>query len=183
MDYGKYIVEYGIDIRNKVIHLHGLVDIDLYDHVVRSLAVLDNAYPDENYDVTVMMSTYGGELYYGFAIYDALKAWGGKVKIICNGPVMSAGTVILQAATHRIMMPNSFLLIHFGEELNTDRQTKHHNNQLDKRMQKLICSSVKVKAKTAKGWFSKESYFDTKRAIDVGLIDRIFGDEPEKSSS
>lgn len=182
MDNGKFIVEYGIDIKHKVIHLHGGIDIDAYDQVIRGLALLDNMHPEDDYDVTLMLSTYGGDIYYGFAIYDALKAWGGNVKIICNGPVMSAGTIILQAATTRIMMPHSYLLVHFGEELNTDRQTKMHNDALDKRMEKLIAGNVKVQAKTVKKWFSKESYFDARRALDVGLVDRIFGHEQEEQS-
>src|ERR1051325_3029687 len=65
--------------------------------------------------ITVYMQTCGGDWNYGMAIYDAIVNSESPVYIIGYGQIASIGAVILQAAAKRVLMPNCYLTIHFGE--------------------------------------------------------------------
>lgn len=169
----KIMSEHNIDVLQGVINISGDVDENLYDKLVQDISIMSAFSPDRMENLTVYLSTYGGDIYYGFAIYDYLKLTTGKLKIVCSGPVMSAGVIILQAATERVMMPNSKLLVHFGMEVNDSQQAKQHNDELTKDIKKLLTTKCTAKEQTVKKWFSKESYFDHRRALAVGLVDRV----------
>lgn len=169
----KILTDHNVNVLEGIITITGDVDEMLYEKLVQDIAILNLFNPDALENLTVMLSTYGGEVYYGFAIYDYLRLSVGKLKIICAGPVMSAGVLILQAAHDRVMLPNAHLLVHFGSEVNDNQQTKHHNEDLTKDIKKILIDRCKAKEQTVKKWFSKESYFDKNRAIAVGLVDRV----------
>ena len=176
MDHVKELLEHGVDVVNKTIHMYEDIDKDAFFQVTAGLAFIRNHVKKEC-DITIELSTYGGDLYYGFAIYDALMRWRGKVTIICCGPVMSAGTLVLQAGDRRVMLPNSDLMVHFGEQTTTDLATKVHYDYMFNKMQKLMASRSKVKLSSVKKWFTKESYFDKHKALEVGLVDEVLHHE------
>jgi len=168
----KIMSEHNVNVVDSVISLTGEVGEEMYEKMVQDLNLLQIYHEGSPELTTVVLSTYGGDLYYGFAIYDYLKRFTDKLKIICSGPVMSAGSLILQAADDRVMMPNSHILVHFGLETNTNTQEKHQHDLLMKQIKKVLIERCTAKEQTVKKWFSKESYFDVKRAISVGLVDR-----------
>ena len=167
----KILAEHGVDLVNNTIYLNGDVDGELYDFLMQGLAMINLGGNKEMEKTTIVLSTYGGDVYFGLAMYDAIKVFAGQTKIICSGPVMSAGTIILQAADERVMMENSHLLVHYGMEVNGDTNTKIQHEMLQKRMKAVLIDKCSAKPATIKKWFTKESYFDTKRAIEVGLVD------------
>lgn len=70
--------------------------------------------------ILVHMITCGGDWNYGLAIYDAIKECcesqaGCEITILAYAHSRSMSSVIPQAATHRIMMPNTDFLIHWGQ--------------------------------------------------------------------
>mgnify|MGYP003321978625 CR=1 FL=1 len=68
--------------------------------------------------ITILMNNPGGEWYHGMAIYDAIRTSTCYCTIKVYGHAMSMGSLILQAADHRVMMPNSRFMIHYGESGN-----------------------------------------------------------------
>jgi ATP-dependent protease ClpP protease subunit len=64
--------------------------------------------------ITILMNNPGGDWYHGMAIYDAIKCSQCHCTIRVYGHAMSMGSIILQAADRRIMMPNSRFMIHYG---------------------------------------------------------------------
>ena len=181
----KIITDHNVDIDDGLFSIIGDVNEDLYEKVFQDIILLtkneDNV--DKNGKIkqaTLFLSTYGGEVYYGFAIYDLLKISVKNLKIICSGPVMSAGTIILQAGHERVAMPNAQLLVHFGMEVNDSQQSKQHHADVNKRIKKILSDRCTVKEQTVKKWFSKESYFDSARAKEVGLVDRIVGQDEQE---
>lgn len=169
----KVISDHAVDIEDFIIHLNGDVSDEMYDHLVQGVALIEAANGGPVDELTIYLSTYGGDVYYGFAIYDFLKLSSSKIRIVATGPVMSAGVLILQAADERIMMPNSHILVHFGMEVNDNQQTKHQHDLLTRELKRLLIERCTAKEETVKKWFSKESYFDKKRALSVGLVDKV----------
>lgn len=68
--------------------------------------------------INVNLLSYGGDLYAGFAIYDVLTRSKCDVIIRGFGAIMSAGSIILQAATpgYRLLYPHAAVMLHAGTE-------------------------------------------------------------------
>jgi ATP-dependent Clp endopeptidase proteolytic subunit ClpP len=66
--------------------------------------------------INIVMNNPGGDWYHGMAIYDSIKYSVCKTSMKVYGHAMSMGSIILQAANERIMMPNSRFMIHYGTD-------------------------------------------------------------------
>ena len=62
------------------------------------------------------MNTTGGDEYAMWAIYDTIKGLNLPVKIIAQGACMSAGSIILQAGTQRLIGKNCVFMMHDGSD-------------------------------------------------------------------
>lgn len=62
--------------------------------------------------INVYISSYGGEVQAGLAIYNALKRHKAKVRTYCDGFACSIASVIFMAGEERIMNESSLLMIH-----------------------------------------------------------------------
>lgn len=73
---------------------------------------LDSVLPVLKEGKTIVFDSFGGDLWEGLKIHDAIKALGVDVEVGILGSCMSAATLPLCAATKRWTTPNSRLLIH-----------------------------------------------------------------------
>jgi len=80
--------------------------------IIKNLHLLRYASP--NLPVMIHMSTIGGEWGYGMAIYDAIRAMPYHITIVGYAHARSMASIILQAADHRVLMPNSCFMLHHG---------------------------------------------------------------------
>lgn len=134
-------------------------------------------------DITILLTTPGGSVLAGFALYDyirQLREKGHKVTIQVIGYAMSMGVTLLQAADERLISPNSFLLIHEtsggGENMTFSQakdNLKHAQMMQDKMFETLAergnLTSRQLKAKAARtDWL-----IDSKEALKHGLVDSI----------
>jgi ATP-dependent protease ClpP protease subunit len=110
---------YNIDIKNREIYLHpNFIDSDdsgvdfvsaVYLH--KNLRYLNTL---SNDPIVIHMHIQGGDWCDCLSMYDSIKASYAPVAIIVYSRAESSGSVILQAADLRIMMPNAYTLIHYG---------------------------------------------------------------------
>jgi ATP-dependent protease ClpP protease subunit len=87
------------------------VDHIMAEYLIKGIHTLESA---NRKPITIIMNNPGGDWYHGMAIYDAIKCSPCECTIRVYGHAMSMGSIILQAADHRIMMPNSRVMIHYG---------------------------------------------------------------------
>lgn len=130
-------------------------------------------------DITLVVSTYGGDLYVAFAIYDLLRHHanqGFKVTTIATGPCMSSGLLILQAGDKRAMTQNSFLLTHYGEAGAESVEDVKQNNKIHELHKKIVSQHVTVTKRTINSWYKHDTYFDAKKALEIGLVDEVIVD-------
>lgn len=123
--------------------------------------------------ITVNFSTYGGDVYYALAIYDLIKASRRPVDIVANGPLMSAGTLIIQAARRRLATSGAYLLVHFGSESSDSQAQLKHWRELEKKWLSLFSERTEIGIRTVKKWHAGETYFSAEEALKVGLIDEV----------
>ena len=103
----------GICFVTKTIKIFGEINSEMKDKAVSNLHLLDQV----SGEVTILLSSEGGDVSSGLAIVDAIRAMKNNVRIIAYEEVASMASVIFQAAdeNRRFMMPNSYLMLHEGE--------------------------------------------------------------------
>ena len=89
------------------------VDNLMAEYFVKGMHLLETR-TGKNPDINIIMNNPGGDWYHGMAIYDAIRYSRCPSTIRVFGHAMSMGSVILQAADNRVMMPNSRFMIHYG---------------------------------------------------------------------
>lgn len=168
----KLLLSMGIDTETATVDLTGEVDDVMYKKVLKAIHILKDA----DY-ITFVLNTPGGSFYQGLAIYDLIRLGAPNSKIICCGMVMSAGVIILTAGSTRVSYPSTQFLVHYGEDSNTSTTEANHNAKMLRLMKDILCTKVNVKRRTVNSWFTKETYYDVKGALEVGLIDRVVEDD------
>lgn len=80
-------------------------------------ATAPNAFKEElkafaGKDLTVWIDSYGGSVFAGASIYNALKEHNGKITVKVDGKAMSAASVIAMAGDEILMSPVAVMMIH-----------------------------------------------------------------------
>ncbi len=171
--------EMGVDIRNGVIPLIGEVGQEMHHYLVRVLNEISNE-GLEYEQLTIILNTFGGDLYSAFGIKNLLQAQTTDVRIVCNGPVMSAGTVILLGGNIREMTPDSYLMVHYGEDVSEGERDLKQNARLLKKMKQLYTEESTVSSRMVSKWFDGNTYYNADEALKLGLIDRVTANEKKK---
>jgi ATP-dependent protease ClpP protease subunit len=81
---------------------------DQVSNTIRSLHLMEQESTEE---ITILMSSFGGDAYTGFAVYDAISNSKCHITIKVLGHCMSMGTIVLQAADQRLAFPNATFMI------------------------------------------------------------------------
>jgi len=87
------------------------VDNFMAEYFIKGMYVLESK---GDKPITIIMNNPGGDWYHGMAIYDSIYNSKSHCTIKVYGHAMSMGSIILQAADERVMMPNSRFMIHYG---------------------------------------------------------------------
>lgn len=92
------------------------VDAYMAEYAIKGIHLLErNSEP-----ITIVMNNPGGDFFHGLAIYDAIKCSPCHCTIKVYGHAMSMGSLILQAADKRVIMPNARFMIHYGYDAKHD---------------------------------------------------------------
>lgn len=130
--------------------------------------------------IQVLLSTYGGVVYDGLSLYDAIKNSKTEVDITCFGKIMSMGIVILLAAKNRKAYRNTTFMIHelscgyIGKIADMEEsvdESKRINNILFDIIEK---ETNITKSKLMDIYERKKDWFITAdEALELGLITEI----------
>ncbi len=138
--------------------------------------------PREHIDIEFV--SYGGDLHASFGIFDRITMVSVPVHIYVYGPCMSAGSLILQAATKRFMSPKSSLMLHYGftaDEGTSDPKRleevlRYHKKLMDT-LVSIYLSSCNKNILTEEILRNKilpiETYLDAESCLKYGLTDEI----------
>jgi len=114
------IHEFSIDVENREVYLHSYIDsgsdeggVDYrtainFEKNIRYLNIISND------PIIVHMHLPGGDWTDCLGIYDTILKSKSPIGIIAYAKAESSSGVIFQAAKLRILMPNSYMLIHYG---------------------------------------------------------------------
>jgi ATP-dependent Clp protease protease subunit len=133
--------------------------------------------------ITIIMNNPGGDWYHAMAMYDSIKLCPNEITIQVFGYVMSAGAVILQAADHREMSPNSEMMIHYGSDgfyghSRDFEKAAEQSKKINKKMEDIFLARIKehdqsfTRAKL-QNLMKFDKYFTAEEAVSLGLADEI----------
>ena len=138
-------------------------------------------------------STIGGEWADGMSIFDNISYSSLPVYMIGHGCLCSMGTIILQAASKRYLMPNCDIMVHFGDltlsghQVSVESGTKYYvkvkNQMIDIYTDRCIkgkffkdrsYSRAKTKAYIKRKLESSvDWYMSAQEAVDFGFADKV----------
>jgi hypothetical protein len=195
---------HNIDTKNREIFLHSyLVDsetdpgVDYKSAVVfeKNLRYLNSISSDP---ILIHMHIPGGDWEDCMAIYDSIRYSKSKTIMLAYGKVQSASSVILQAPSVRVLMPNVNVLIHYGSisfdsehskaaTSNVEWNERECDKMIDIFVQRCMQGSM-AKEKNWKNMMAKKHIqsqlankcdwiLNAQQAIEYGFADGIIGDK------
>lgn len=130
--------------------------------------------------IQVLLSTYGGCVYDGLSLYDAIKNSKTEVDITCFGKIMSMGIIVLLAAKTRKAYRNTRFMIHemsscvFGKLADME-ETFDESKQLNKILFDIIEKETNINKSKLKEIYDHKTdwYFSADEALELGIITEI----------
>jgi ATP-dependent Clp protease protease subunit len=135
---------------------------------------------DAEKPITVYINSFGGCWFNGFAVYDIIKACPATVTAYVVGSAMSMGSLILQAADHRVIYPNATVMVHDGSWNVEDTVQSFHNwAEFSKKAQQQMYGIYAGRSGRPPSFWKKKCAADlilsAKEAKELGLVDEILG--------
>lgn len=142
------IHELGLDTKNRIIYLPAVkgssgtpeasdISYESYDSLIKNLNILNSI---SNKPIKLFVNSNGGDVLHGMGMYDAIKLSNSPVDAYCYGNVHSAASILIQAARHRYISPNTSMLVHYGESYvaGTHRAAKNTFAYYDKLIDNML---------------------------------------------
>lgn len=159
-------------------------DFQMAERLIKGLWILDKSAPSGEQPITILMNNLGGNEYHCFAMYDAIKACKNHVTIIGIGHVMSAGSIMFQAADERIMTPHARMMIHYGtwfvpeDHPKNVYKTADEGKKIDKIMKDMYLERIREKhpmytEDELDKLLNFDTYLDPHEAVALGLADKV----------
>jgi ATP-dependent Clp protease protease subunit len=168
--------DYDIHLESRTIYLGSEIDEGTTERVIKGLHLLGRISHNK---LSVLLNSPGGCLYNGLAIFDAIKACSCPVAIEVLGHAMSMGSIILQAATQRIVHKNATIMIHDGTEYfeGKPRDLESWANHGKNMRGKIYEIYAERSGKSPKYWEDKCTHdfiLSAEQAVKEKLADTIF---------
>jgi ATP-dependent Clp protease protease subunit len=175
---------YDLDIDNRILWLGGNVDKHMAEKAIKGLITLDMLAPTGDKPITIILSSNGGHVYDGLAVYDAIRSCKNEVTVMVYGKALSMAAWILQAAKHRVMAPSARLMIHDGSDSHDTNHPKIIERwveqwKIDNELfQDILLNRIREKHPDfSKKKLAKMLAFDTilspEQAVELGLADEV----------
>lgn len=139
-------------------------------------------------DISVWLNSPGGDVFAASQIYTMLKEYKGKVTVKIDGLAASAASVIAMAGDEILMSPVAMMMIHnpatiiFGEA--ADFQS---GIEMLSEVKESIVNAYEQKTSLSRAKISRmmdaETWFNAKKAVELGFADRILYEELKEESS
>lgn len=135
----------------------------------------------EQADVEVHINSPGGDMFEGVAIYNRLRAHGGKVTVKVMGLAASAASIIAMAGDERLIGDGAFLMIHnawvwAAGNRNELRDVADWLEPFDAAMVDVYAARTGQTAAAVSAWMDAETWLNSSLAIErgfaTGLVDR-----------
>lgn len=167
-------------------------EVYIYDEIgawgITALDFIDELKQINSANFDLHISSPGGEVWDGLAIYNAIKQHPANVTVYIDGIAASAASFIAMAGDNIVIAKNAEMMIHdamglvMGNASDMQEMITHLNRMSDN-----IASIYADKAGgTPEEWRAKmlaETWFTATEALDAGLVNSVQGSEPVGDSN
>ncbi len=187
-DYGLYIPSRKLIVESVQVDLErgeSGVDAQMWSRLEKGLGILER-WPlsaEQDNTITIVMNNPGGDAYHMFGMYDRIRASPCPITIEASGYVMSAASIILQAADMRRMHEHATMMIHHGSEsfkghAKDFQSAAKENERLQESMYGIYLERIRQKKpkfskKNLKEMMKFDRYIPALEAVELGLADEI----------
>lgn len=128
--------------------------------------------------LTVRINSPGGEVFDGFAIYQALKDWAGEVTVHVDGVAASIASVIAMAGQRVVMAGPAMLMIHdpWGYAVGNAAELRKQADVMDKVATSIASAYVERTGRAEadiRAEMSAETWFTADEAVALGFADEV----------
>lgn len=167
-------------LRDRIVYLNGEVNDEVSCSIVSQMLFLEKE--DSTKDVSLYISSPGGSVTAGLAIFDIMNLMKYDVKTLCIGHAYSMGAFLLAAGAKgkRFSLPNSRIMIHQplggaqGQATDIQIQAKEIE-YLKENLSNILHSRTEdnISKEMLLTKMERDCYLGPKEALEIGLIDKI----------
>lgn len=135
--------------------------------------------------LNIAISSYGGDVFEGFSIYNLIKRHSATQKIVTvDGIAASAGSLICMAGTTILMGKSSMLMLHEASSRTSGtademRDTADRLEKINASMTQIYSSRSGQSQSTIRKMLAKEVWLTAKESVDLGLADKVIKDDAQ----
>ncbi len=154
------------------IAIKGEIDVALATNVVQRLLDFSDRHPSET--ISIYISSKGGSVTNGMAIYDVISYIPNPVSTIADGCVGGIATLILAAGTPGMRCAYEGTQIGLGS-FYAAQNTQQISPIIGSVIQKIYQAMAKHTKLTVSEMALQENVLDVEAAMEVGIIDKVIG--------
>jgi ATP-dependent Clp protease, protease subunit len=169
---------YSLLLKERLIILGSEVESQMANLIVAQLLFLNREDPDK--PIQMYINSPGGEVYAGFAIYDAMQQISAPVSTTAVGMTASFGTVILTGGSKglRYALPNATIHMHqpLGGAQGQASDIVIRATEIQRIKEKLFEIFIRHTGQTREVLErdqDRDFYLDAKQAVEYGLVDAV----------
>ena len=176
---------YSLLLKERIIFMGTPISDTVANLIVAQLLFLEREDPDK--DISVYISTPGGSVYAGLAVYDTMQLVRCPISTIAVGATASMGTVLLAGGTKgkRYALPNTTVHMHpasMGVSGYAPDVEIHARELLrvQNRIREILAYHTGQSVERISGDFDRDYFMDAQGAVEYGIIDEILAVPPHK---
>ena len=160
-----------------VIKLYG--EIGRWEYSGRNMSNILDELASTHDEIQIRMHCYGGEVFEGYAIFNAIKNCSKKVTVIIDGIAASMATIVMLAANEIQIARNGFIMIHSPSGSSHGNAQKHIDTakllrKLELSIKDEYASRTGKKSKDFNKYLDGSDYwFTAQEAKELGLVDLV----------
>lgn len=171
-------------LSNREIFLTAQIDPETSGELIKQLMYLERQ--DNSKEVTIYISSPGGEVISGLAVFDIITMMKAPVRTVCIGTAASMGAILFLAGQKREMLPHTQLMIHDPSYCHNDiggRKPHEIQHELDKLNEVRKSLAGIISDKTGKSLreiyklTANDTFFSAQEAVEYGLATKILKGE------
>ena len=175
-------------LKERIVFLGSAINAQIANVIVAQLLYLDSADPEK--EIRLYINSPGGEMYAGFAIYDAMQQVSALVTTVAVGLTASFGTVLLAggAAGRRYALKNATVHMHQphggaqGQASDIAIQAKESLRLRDK-MEHVFAHHTGQSIETLRQDLDRDIYLSAEEALAYGLVDAVVDSPPAEDAA
>lgn len=168
------LVDSGVDFSGRIVYITGEIEEDGAAKIVAAIRMLDRT----SGEIEVWLCSGGGDVGWGFAIYDAIRSCKNWVTVKGVGRVESMASCILQAGDRRVLANSAVLMVHNGSvsfEAEAEKVRSHVRDAeiCDNRYREILSKRSGIPLPKIRALCRREAFLTAAEAVELGLADEL----------